>query len=777
MYRERTIGPLVRAVLPCPSGTRVRTMERPMSTQSIRRRLRVSGIVQGVGFRPFVYGLATDAGLAGFVGNDTDGVFIEIEGEATTLDRFVTALEASAPPAARIQRIESEDIQPTDDKSFRIVASHHATIGTALVSPDLRTCDDCLRELHDPDDRRFEYPFINCTNCGPRFTITERTPYDRPNTTMRPFEMCDACLAEYEVPADRRFHAQPNACAECGPTVESAPRSRDPISDARRRIAAGQVVAIKGLGGFHLACDATSDGAVTLLRERKGRVDKPFAVMVADLETARSIALIDADEVRLLTSRERPIVLAAKRKNADISEHVAPGNGYLGIMLPYTPLHDLLIERGDVWVMTSGNLSEEPIVTDNDEAAERLGALADAFVIHDRDIHVPCDDSVIRVLDGAEYPIRRSRGYAPFPVPLPFEAPPILATGGELKATFCLAAGYDGFMSQHIGDMENLETLDAFTHAVDHFVDLFRIEPELIATDLHPEYLSARWAERQNLPVVKVQHHHAHIASVMAEHGVLEPIIGFSFDGTGYGIDGTVWGGEILVADYEGFRRVGHLKPTPLPGGDAAVKHPSRMALSHLRTAGVPWSDCLPPVTALLDTERALLETQLERGINTIPTTSMGRLFDAVSAIAGVRQKVTYEAQAAIEFEALIDASEGGTYTFGVAEQDESLVIDPAPVLHSIAGDVEGGESAGAIAARFHRSVTEMIVETAERVRRQTGLTTVGLSGGVFQNVTLTHTARTALTEKGFEVLVHRLVPPNDGGLALGQAVIAAARR
>jgi hydrogenase maturation protein HypF len=748
-----------------------------MPTPLIRRRLRVSGIVQGVGFRPSVYGLATDMGLAGFVGNDTDGVFIEIEGEAATLDLFVAALETNAPSAARVQRIEVEDVPSAGEMSFRIVASHHAATGTALVSPDLRTCDDCLRELHDPIDRRHEYPFINCTNCGPRFTITERTPYDRPNTTMDPFGMCDACLAEYQDPLDRRFHAQPNACSECGPTVRGIPSSENPIEDARRRIAEGEIVAVKGLGGFHLACDGTSDDAVARLRERKGRVDKPFAVMASDLETARSVAYIDANEVRLLESRERPIVLLEKRAGTAVSDLVAPGNGYLGVMLPYTPLHNLLVEPGDVWVMTSGNLAEEPIVTEDNEAVERLGTLADGYLIHDRDIRVPCDDSVVRILDGAEYPIRRSRGYAPFPVPLPFELPPILATGGELKATFCLAAGRDGFMSQHIGDMENLETLDAFARSVDHFIDLFRIEPELIATDLHPGYLSTKWAERQNLPVVKVQHHHAHVASVMAEHGVLAPVIGFSFDGTGYGIDGTIWGGEILVADYEGFKRVGHLKATPLPGGDGAVRHPSRMALSYLHTAGIPWGDRLPPVAALSATERVLLATQLERGINTIPTTSMGRLFDAVSAIAGVRQEISYEAQAAIEFEALVDTSEGGTYAFGIVDRDDSLVIDPTPVLGAIIDDVIAGRSVGAIASRFHRSVATVIVETAERIRRRTGLTTVGLSGGVFQNVTLTHATRAALEEREFGVLVHRLVPPNDGGLALGQAVIAAARR
>ena len=752
-------------------------MQRTMSPPPIRRRFRVSGIVQGVGFRPFVHGLASAARLTGFVGNDTDGVFIELEGDEALLDQFVADLQQLAPTAARIQRIEARDTIPTGSTSFRIVASHHATTGTALVSPDLRTCDDCLAELRDPTDRRHGYPFINCTNCGPRFTITEQTPYDRPNTTMAPFEMCDACLAEYRDPANRRFHAQPNACAVCGPVISSLPPTQDPIRDARRRIAADEVVAIKGLGGFHLACNAISDRAVGLLRVRKGRVDKPFAVMVPDLETASTIAHIDDDESRLLTSRERPIVLLGRRADAAVSDLVAPGNRHLGVMLPYTPLHDLLLESSDVWVMTSGNRSEEPIITGNAAARDRLSGLADAFIMHDREIHVPCDDSVVRIIDGAEYPIRRSRGYAPFPVPLPFDVAPILATGGELKATFCLAAGRDGFMSQHIGDMENVETLDAFTHAVDHFIDLFRIEPEVIAADLHPGYLSTKWADRSSLRVIKVQHHHAHIASVMAEHGRREQVIGFAFDGTGYGTDGTVWGGEVLVADYEGFERAGHLQSVLLPGGDAAVRHPGKMALSHLAGAGITWSEDLPPVTSLSAAERTLLVKQLERHINTVPTTSMGRLFDAVSALAGVRQTATYEAQAAIELEAMVDLTEGCSYEFGLLDGDGPVVIDPGPVLAAVVDDVRDQVTRGVIAARFHTAVTAMIVEVAERIRTRTGITTVGLSGGVFQNVTLTQAANDALRRKGFAVLTHRLVPPNDGGLALGQAVIAATRR
>jgi hydrogenase maturation protein HypF len=711
------------------------------------------------------------------VGNDTDGVFIEIEGDADAVAGFVVDLEGTAPPAARIQRIEAEDIPPIGTTSFRIVASHHAATGTALVSPDLRTCDECLTELHDPADRRHHYPFINCTNCGPRFTIIQQTPYDRPETTMRPFRMCDACQAEYDDPEDRRFHAQPNACAMCGPTVRSVPESTDPIRQARQWVAKGAIVAVKGLGGFHLACDATSEAAVSTLRERKGRVDKPFAVMVADLETARSIAEIDADETRLLTSGERPIVLLPKRPNTGVSDLVAPGNAHLGIMLPYTPLHDLLLDPGDIWVMTSGNRAEEPIVIENEEAFERLDGFADGFVLHNRDIHVPCDDSVVRILDGREYPVRRSRGYAPFPVPLPFEVPPILATGGELKATFCLAAGRDGFMSQHIGDMGNLETLMTFEHAVTHFIDLFRIEPEVFAADLHPRYLSTTWAEGDGRPVVKVQHHHAHIASVMAEHGVTDRVIGFAFDGTGYGTDHTIWGGEVLVADYDGFERAAHLASVSLPGGDAAVRHPGRMALSHLRSAGIPWDRDLPPVAAHSEIVREALEVQFERGINTVPTTSMGRLFDAASALAGVRQTANYEAQAAVEFEALVDSTEGCSYEFVLSGVDTRIVVEPGPVLTGIVDDVRAGVPVGVIAARFHTAAATMIIDVAERIRARTGITTVGLSGGVFQNVTLTHAAATALGERGFAVLIHRLVPPNDGGLALGQAVIAARRR
>jgi hydrogenase maturation protein HypF len=744
-----------------------------------RRRLIVTGIVQGVGFRPFVYSLATDLALCGFVGNDTDGVFIEVEGPRDALDRFTSRLRSEAPPAARIAAIDHADLVPSGDDSFRIVASRGATAGTALVSPDLRACDDCLRELRDPENRRFRYPFINCTNCGPRFTITESTPYDRPNTTMAPFAMCEPCRAEYEDPADRRFHAQPNACPDCGPRVwletASTTTAEDPIGRTRDLIAAGAVVAIKGIGGFHLACDASSDEAVALLRERKGRVEKPFAVMVADVATAHRVTELSDTEVRLLESRERPIVLATARVGSGVSDLVAPGTASFGVMLPYTPLHALLLEPGEVWVMTSGNRAQEPIVTGNEDARTRLGDLVDAFLMHDRDIHVPCDDSVTRVVDGTELPVRRSRGYAPYPVPLPFAVPPLLATGGELKATFCLASGHDGFMSQHIGDMENLETLDAFARAVEHFRDLFRIEPQLIAADLHPGYLSTRWAKREanGRPVVEVQHHHAHIAAVMADNGLTEPVIGFSFDGTGYGTDGTVWGGEVLIADYGTFRRVAHLTPVPLPGGDAAVRQPWRMALSHLWAAGIPWAPDLPPVAATEPTERSVVRTQLERRLNSVDTSSMGRLFDAIASLSGVRHRVTYEAQAAIELEALVRDTATGSYRFGIRTGAGTILVDPGPVVEAVVGDVRAGTDPGTIAARFHRGVAEMMVAVADRVRQRHGLATVGLSGGVFQNVTIAEAARNRLEEAGFTVATHRLVPPNDGGLALGQAVIA----
>ncbi len=675
------------------------------------------------------------------------------------------------------------------------------------VSPDVAVCTACLAEMLDPADRRFRYPFINCTDCGPRFTIVESLPYDRPKTTMRAFAMCPLYQAEYDDPASRRFHAQPNACPECGPSLEflgaraSRPQQRAggprtqveteaALEAAGSMLDAGRIVAIKGVGGFHLACDATSDEAVAELRRRKGRGGKPFAVMVPDLAAAHGLARIDADEERLLESRERPIVLVAKRPVGApprLSDQVAPGQAMLGLVLPYSPLHHLLL-AGRILVMTSGNRSEEPICREDDEALERLGDLADAFLLHDRAIHAVCDDSVVRLFAGHELPMRRSRGYAPMPIALPPvepPAPPLLAVGAELKATFCLARGGRAFLSQHIGDLGNLETLAAFERMVDHLSGLFRIEPERIACDLHPDYLGTRWAlalaAERGLPLVRVQHHHAHIAAVMAEHGLTgeKPVLGASFDGTGYGLDGAIWGGEILLADYTRAQRLAHLRYAPLPGGDAAIRHPRRMALAHLAAAGIDWHPHLPPVAATPDRERRILARQLATGFGTVPTSSMGRLFDAVAPLAGLCQDAHYEGQAAMELEAAAAAvgiaDDGATrYRFALRDE-EHLLLDPAPLLAAVVRDRLRGEDPGRIARRFHAAVAHALVAACLHGRRKTGVSIVALSGGVFQNVLLLRLAIEGLARAGFEVLTHRKVPPNDGGLALGQAVIARA--
>jgi len=742
----------------------------------LRRRLTVAGVVQGVGFRPFVHGLATDLGLTGIVGNDSGSVFIEVEGDPAAVEEFQLRLRNDAPPLAHIETVETTDVAPAGDASFRIVASRVRVGANTLISPDVATCDACLAELFDPENRRFRYPFINCTDCGPRFTIIRDVPYDRPSTTMAGFAMCERCLHEYEDPSDRRFHAQPNACAVCGPRLwleqAGSTSPADPIAATRHLLAGGAIVAVKGLGGFHLAASATDDQVLRELRDRKGRVDKPLAVMVRDLAAANSVAIVSPAEATLLRGHERPIVLLRRRSGSPLSDLVAPGNDFVGVMLPYTPIHHLLLEDGDPLVMTSGNLSEEPIAADNDEARRRLGDLADAFLLHDRPIHIACDDSVVRHFAGRELPLRRSRGYAPFPVRLPFEVPPTLAVGGELKATFCLAAGTHAFMSQHIGDMENLETLAAFERAVDHFRTIFRVEPECFVGDRHPAYLSTRWAEQHHGDHrwAQVQHHHAHIASVTAENGVVEPVIGFAFDGTGYGDDGAIWGGEVLVGGLDGYERVAHLGYVPLPGGDAAIRRPYRTALAHLWAAGLPWNEALPAVAACPADERRVLRRQLERRINTVDTSSMGRLFDAVASLAGVRHTVTYEAQAAMELEALEDG-DGGWYPLDLSDDG---TIDPAPLIAAVVSDVTAGVGKATISARFHEGVARLLVECSRRIRARTGLDTVALSGGVFQNVRLLGRADELLRDSDFRVLTHRLVPPNDGGLALGQVAAAA---
>jgi hydrogenase maturation protein HypF len=779
---------------------------------AVRVRLRVTGLVQGVGFRPHVHRLATGLGLAGHVGNDTEGVFAEVEGPVLILDEFLARLVAEAPGPARIDRLDQERLAATGRPGFAIVASRGPARSRArarartFVSPDIATCDDCLFELFDPADRRARYPFINCTNCGPRFTITLRLPYDRPYTTMRGFTLCEACAGEYHDPTDRRFHAQPVACARCGPrlwfeadgaTVEGSDAA---LAAAQAALARGEIVAIKGLGGYHLACDARADTAVERLRVRKQRVEKPFALMVRDLDHAGTLAELDQAECELLTSAQRPIVLVRRRRNAPLSALVAPGNPRVGLLLPYTPLHHLLFvpvpgtassgaRVPEALVMTSGNLTDEPICFDDADARTRLGAIADAWLVHDRPIHVPCDDSVLQVDPdtGEVLPLRRSRGYAPLPVRLPFAAPPTLAVGGELKNAFCLAAGRDAFMSQHIGDMGSLETWSAFERSTGQIAGLYGIDAELVAADAHPGYQTRRWAEQacdgagsSPVALAEVQHHHAHVASVMAEHAVPleERVIGVAFDGTGYGDDGTIWGGEILVAGYREAERVGSLAAVPLPGGDSAVRRPYRVALAHLWAAGIEWTDDLAPVGALGPGERTMLERQLTRGVGCVPTSSMGRLFDAVSSLLGLCHHAGYEAQAALQLQWAAEAAlerdpeSVPRYRFEIS----GCELKPAPVLRALNFDRRAGVRTGAMAAGFHAAVAGAVVDAATSVRAGTGLETVALSGGVFQNTLLLGLVRRQLTARGFAVLTHRQLPPNDGGLALGQAAVAAAR-
>jgi hydrogenase maturation protein HypF len=731
----------------------------------IRTEVRVDGIVQGVGFRPFVHGLATRLGLAGLVGNDARGVIIEVEGDAGTVEEFVRELRDRPPPLASIERITEKGLPPTGCPGFTIAVSAGDGERRALVSPDTATCDDCLRELDDPGDRRYRYPFINCTNCGPRFTITTDVPYDRPNTTMAGFAMCEACRSEYHDPADRRFHAQPICCPDCGPELtlrapDGTELARDPIGEARRLLGVGVVIAVKGVGGYHLAAAARDTAAVAALRARKHREEKPLAVMVADVAQAHELCEISPAEERELTGSQRPIVLLT-RKDGRLAEQVAPGNRSLGVMLPYTPLHHLLISEPTV--LTSGNVSDEPIAYRDEDAFERLAGIADAFLTHDRPIHVRTDDSVTRVFRGREQKIRRSRGYVPRPLKLHTERP-VLACGAELKNTFCLAKDGRAFVSHHIGDLENYETLKAYTDGIEHFQRLFAISPQVLAHDMHPEYLSTKYALDQELPLVAVQHHHAHIASCMADNAYTEPVIGVAFDGLGYGVDGTLWGGEFLRADLTGFSRLGHLVPVPLPGGATAIREPWRMAAAY----GVGEDSA---VAGRHGEHWETVVAMAEGGINAPLTSSMGRLFDAVAAVLGVRDRVHYEGQAAVELEQRADLGERGRYPLRFLGSDP-FTVPGADLVAAAAADTAELPVA---AARFHNTVAAMIVEGCVRSRDLTGLDTVALSGGVFQNLLLLGRAVDGLTERGFGVLTHHQIPPNDGGISLGQAAVAGA--
>lgn len=765
--------------------------------------VRVSGIVQGVGFRPFVYGLAKRLDLRGWVRNTSNGVEILIDGNTGNIDQFVKSLSDEKPPLAKIDsldltRVELSNIQYTD---FEIRESAAISGAYQPISPDTAVCADCERELFDPNDRRYLYPFINCTNCGPRFTIIKDIPYDRPNTTMADFPLCDTCRAEYENPLDRRFHAQPVACPTCGPFVTLRDSHTNPpdsristieyrihaILKTRRLLREGKIIAVKGLGGFHLACDANNAYAVEELRHRKGRVGKPFALMAATLETIETICKINEAEAGLLTSREKPIVLLEKKRNTNFTS-VAPNMDTLGFMLPYTPLHHLLLNQTDpllarepapaVLVMTSGNLSEEPIAIENEEALERLSPLADAFILHDRPIHVRCDDSVVRVESGKlkDLPLatfhflRRSRGYAPYPVQLPFAVKPILAVGGELKNTFCLARDGYAFLSHHIGDMENAETYESFEQGVKHLSHIFRVQPERIAHDLHPNYFTTHYAKKQGIPQIAIQHHHAHIAACMADNGLEDRrVIGLSFDGTGYGTDGAIWGGEALIASYSDFERFAHLEYLPLPGGDSAIRHPWRIAVGYAHALGLDIADL--PFLQKIDMQAiTIVQQQVDKKLYSPLTSSMGRLFDAIASISGVRSEVTYEAQAAIEMEVLSKPfiASADIYPYTIAE-----TIKVKELFAAILRDIRANEAIGMIGAKFHKTIAQISMDICKQARKRTNLNEVALSGGVWQNQILLGLVRDGLEKEDFVVYFHKQVPTNDGGLALGQAVIA----
>ena len=772
-----------------------------------RKRIRITGLVQGVGFRPFVWKRASDYGLSGWVSNDSNGVTIEVQGIESTVEEFLEGFEESAPPLARIDSLVTARVDVLDESEFVINESSRLESSSTPISPEISVCEDCLAEFLDSNDRRYQYPFINCTNCGPRFTITQDIPYDRPLTTMKSFPMCAQCQSEYDNPSNRRFHAQPNACASCGPKiwfVDGDAKSEDAMKAFNTAIGQGKIVAVKGIGGFHLACDAQNGNAIESLRQRKGRIDKPFAVMVREVEEAKAFAIVSDQEQQLLESKERPIVLLSKRtrhasegcetkrrdtkrKNpslaprVSVSELVAPGNNFIGVMLPYSPLHYLLANESPL-VLTSGNITDEPIVRTNEEAKQRLAKMADCFLLHDREIHVVCDDSVVRCVDGDLMPIRRSRGYAPLPVRLTEPGPSVLAVGGEIKSTFCTTKDDYAYMSQHIGDMANFETLEAMKRGVDHFLRLFRVEPQAVAADLHPGYLSGQWAERfavtLGVPLLRVQHHFAHVASLIAEHGLDgdQKVIGCCFDGTGYGTDKTIWGGEFMMADSMSFDRFACLDPFSLPGGDASIKRPWRVALSLLQHNETEWDSGLPSVSAISEKETKLLRQQLEKEINCVSTSSMGRLFDAVASLIGVRHEVNYEAQAAMEMEAIaqsaIDQVDANAYSFEYSRTALTQIRLPR-LINAICEDVLRGVEKRVIAAQFHHAVSKMIADVCISARSETQVNIVGLTGGVFQNVLLLRLAKQELEQHGFQVLTHFVVPPNDGGIALGQAVIA----
>ncbi len=758
-----------------------------MSVATRRRaRVRVEGTVQGVGFRPYVHRLAGELALAGFVLNDSRGVLLEIEGSSDAVETFLARLGPCAPPLAVLEALTIVDCEPTGDGGFEIRPSPHGARADVPVAPDSATCDDCLRELLDPSDRRYRYPFINCTNCGPRFTIVRGVPYDRPLTTMAGFQMCRACRAEYEDARDRRFHAQPNACPDCGPTLALLDAGGRPVARGDAALTAviaalrrGRVVAIKGIGGYHLACRADDEAAVSALRARKHREDKPFALMVGSLGEAEHLVELEDAERALLCGPQRPIVLATRSSDAPVAASVAPGALELGVMLPYSPLHHLLLRDSDAGalVMTSGNASDEPIAYRDEDAVQRLAAIADLLLVHDRPIETRTDDSVARVV-ASRRPlfVRRSRGYVPAGLALPGGTPrPVLACGAELKNTFCLARGNRAWVGHHIGDLENYETLLSFTEGIAHFERLFAVAPEVVAHDLHPEYLSTKYAlDREGVALIGVQHHHAHLAACLAEHGEDGTAVGAIFDGSGYGTDGTVWGGELLVGDVRDYRRGGHLKAVRLPGGERAIREPWRLACAWLTA-----TDATPP-TVLRELVPSRTWAQVaglvRTGLASPMTTSMGRLFDAVAALCGVRTTITYEGQAAIELEAACDPHERGRYSIELDPLDGMLVIDPRELIGAVCSDVAAGVSAGVIATRFHAAVAAVTVEACSALAAANHTELVVLSGGVFLNRRLLESVYAGLDARGLRVLTPERLPIGDGGISYGQAAVAARR-
>jgi len=743
----------------------------------IREKIFVEGIVQGIGFRPFIFNLANSHKLTGFVSNTSQGVIIEIEGLSSQIKSFINDISEKKPPLAVITSIKSESINTINSKEFVIKKSDSSESVSTLISPDIAVCDDCLNELFDPNDRRYLYPFINCTNCGPRYTIIDNIPYDRPYTSMKDFKMCDDCQAEYDNPTNRRFHAQPNACPKCGPQIElydsckNLINSEDIAESVQTSLLDGKIVAIKGLGGFHLAVDATSDDAVKRLRKLKGRDEKPFAIMVKNITNAENYCSVNDFEKSILKSISSPIVLVNKSQDSDIAKSVAPGNDYLGMMLPYTPLHHVLLENIEFpLLMTSANLSEEPICIDNDEAFNGLKGIADYFLIHNRDIYLRSDDSVGIHLNNNFRLIRRSRGFSPQPVFVNSKGPNILAVGGELKNSVCLMKNDKAILSQHIGDLENIEAFNFFKMTINHLQTIFDVSPELIVHDLHPQYFSSQWANGQkDIKTLSVQHHHAHLAACMAENQLDGPVIGIIMDGTGYGADKTIWGGEIIIGDYSKFNRFAHFEPMPLPGGDAAIKSPWRTAVSYLHKT---YPNGIPDLPFFNQHDIDPIIEMINKNINSPITSSCGRLFDAIAAMSGGRQNIRYEAQAAIELMQVFETINIRPFSFTIDQNEDGRIVMLQPIIRSVVRSIQNGESLSRISSRFHATLVQIFVEIAKDAQKETGINDIVLSGGVFQNMVLFEHTILALEKANFKVYTHSQVPTNDGGISLGQAMI-----